>query len=52
MNKAKLTYLCHKVSDDTGLNYNSVLAYYFLESILKCLANSKYRENIIFKEGA
>ena len=38
MNKAKLTALCHKVSKEVGLSFNSVMLYYFLESILKKLA--------------
>ena len=35
MNKAKLTALCHKISKNTGLTFNSVMTYYFLEAILK-----------------
>ena len=35
MNKAKLTALCHKISKQTGLTFNSALTYYFLEVILK-----------------
>ncbi len=35
MNKAKLTALCHKISKQTGLTFNSVMTYYFLEIILK-----------------
>ena len=37
MNKAKLTALCHKISKNTGLTFNSVMTYYFLEVILKKL---------------
>jgi putative abortive infection protein len=51
MNKAKLTALCHKVSKEVGLSFNSVMLYYFLESILKKLAGSKYSEQFIFKGG-
>lgn len=51
MNKAKLTALCHKVSKEVGLSFNSVMLYYFLESILKKLAGSKYSERFIFKGG-
>ena len=51
MNKAKLTALCHKVSKEVGLSFNSVMLYYFLESILKKLARSKYSEQFIFKGG-
>lgn len=51
MNKAKLTSLCHKVSKETHLSFNSVMLYYFLESILKKLADSEYNENFIFKGG-
>ena len=49
MNKAKLTALCHKVSKEVGLSFNSVMLYYFLESILKKLAGSKYSERFVFK---
>lgn len=51
MNKAKLTALCHKVSKESGLSFNAVMLYYFLESILKKLAGSKYKERFIFKGG-
>ena len=51
MNKAKLTALCHKVIKEVGLSFNSVMLYYFLESILKKLAGSKYSERFIFKGG-
>ncbi|HEM2997254.1 TPA: nucleotidyl transferase AbiEii/AbiGii toxin family protein, partial [Streptococcus suis] len=42
MNKAKLTALCHKISKNTGLTFNSVMTYYFLEVILKKLSQSTY----------
>ena len=42
MNKAKLTAICHNISKESGLPFNSVMLYYFLESILKKLAQSKY----------
>ncbi|OTG52706.1 abortive phage infection protein [Streptococcus agalactiae] len=51
MNKAKLTALCHKVSKETGLTFNSVMTYYFLETILKKLSQSAYAQNYIFKGG-
>ncbi|WP_311479860.1 nucleotidyl transferase AbiEii/AbiGii toxin family protein [uncultured Anaerococcus sp.] len=51
MNKAKFTALCHRVSEDTGLPFNSVMVYYFLESILKRITESKYKSNFIFKGG-
>ncbi|MGF3227406.1 nucleotidyl transferase AbiEii/AbiGii toxin family protein [Facklamia sp. P12932] len=51
MNKAKLTAICHKISKETGLPFNSVMLYYFLESILKKLSQSKYHENFVFKGG-
>lgn len=51
MNKAKLTALCHKVSKEVGLSFNAVMLYYFLESILKKLAESRYKEGFIFKGG-
>lgn len=50
MNKAKLTAICHNISKESGLPFNSVMLYYFLESILKKLAQSKYHENLFLKE--
>ena len=51
MNKAKLTALCHKISKNTGLTFNSVMTYYFLEVILKKLSQSSYSNHYIFKGG-
>ena len=51
MNKAKLTTLCHKISKQTGLTFNSVMTYYFLEVILKKLSHSPYPKHYIFKGG-
>ena len=51
MNKAKLTALCHKISKQSGLNFNSIMTYYFLEVILKTLSQSPYSANYIFKGG-
>lgn len=51
MNKATLTLLCHKISKQTGLTFNSVMTYYFLEMILKKLSQSSYSKNYIFKGG-
>ncbi len=51
MNKQKLKAVCMKVSKEVGLSYNSVLTHYFLEQILKIIANSKERDNFIFKGG-
>lgn len=51
MNKAGLTALCHKISNETGLTFNSVLLYYFLESILRKLVQGEYGENLVFKGG-
>lgn len=51
MNKAKLTALCHKISKQTGLTFNSVMTYYFLEFILKKLSQSYYADHYIFKGG-
>ena len=38
MNKDKVTAMCHKVSAETGLAFNSVMTYYFLESVLSKLS--------------
>lgn len=51
MNKAKLTALCYKISKQTGLTFNSVMTYYFLEIILKKLSQSSYADHYIFKGG-
>ncbi|NLY81349.1 MAG: ATP-binding protein, partial [Clostridiales bacterium] len=51
MNKDKITAMCHKVSVETGLTFNSVMTYYFLESVLSKLSNSKYNDKFIFKGG-
>ena len=51
MNKDKLTAMCHKIAADTGLNFNAVMTYFFLESVLKRLSLSNFNENFIFKGG-
>lgn len=51
MNKVQLTNICHKIAKETGLTFNSVMTYYFLESILKKLANSPYQDKFVFKGG-
>ncbi len=51
MNKAGLTALCHTISKDTGLAFNSVMLYYFLENILRKLVQGKYGETLVFKGG-
>ncbi|MDG9597256.1 nucleotidyl transferase AbiEii/AbiGii toxin family protein [Streptococcus pneumoniae] len=51
MNKAKLTALCHNISKQTSLTFNSVMTYYFLEVILKKLSRSSYADHYIFKGG-
>ncbi|MDY0289526.1 MAG: nucleotidyl transferase AbiEii/AbiGii toxin family protein [Sphaerochaeta sp.] len=51
MNKARLTALCHTISKENGLTFNSVMLYYFLESILKKLVQGKYGGNLVFKGG-
>ncbi len=51
MNKAKLTAICHKIKLEKGLPFNTIMLYYFLESILKRLSRGRYGDNIIFKGG-
>lgn len=51
MNKAGLTALFHTISKDTGLTFNSVMLYYFLENILRKLVQGKYGETLVFKGG-
>ena len=48
MNKDKITAMCRKVSNETGLTFNSVMTYYFLESVLRKLSISKYNDKFIF----
>lgn len=43
--------MIHRVSDETGIVYNSVLTYYFMEDILLRISESDYKENFIFKGG-
>lgn len=35
MNKAKLTAICHNISKESGLPFNSVMLYYFGKHIKK-----------------
>lgn len=51
MNKDKLRAICKKISNETGLSFNTIQTHYFLESILEKIANSVEKENIIFKGG-
>ncbi len=51
MNKDKLKTIVRKVSADTGIVYNSILAYYFMEDILLRISKSDYKDNFIFKGG-
>ncbi len=51
MNKNKLNSIVQKVSKNTGIVYNSILAYYFMEDILLKISKSGYKDNFIFKGG-
>ena len=51
MSKDKITAMCHRVSIETGLTFNSIMTYYFLESVLSRLSNSEYSDQFIFKGG-
>ena len=51
MNKNKLTALCHKVAKESGLSFNTIQLYYFLERILCKIASSEDGDNFIFKGG-
>lgn len=51
MNKDKLTQLCHRLSKETGLSFNSVMTYYFLEMVLEKISKSRYKDNFIYKDG-
>lgn len=47
MNKDRLIHLCHKISKENNIPFNSVLTYNFLEVIVYHLSNGKYKENFI-----
>lgn len=51
MNKDKLRAMCQKLSKETGLSFNVIQTHYFLESILKKIADSDEKGNLIFKGG-
>lgn len=51
MNKDKLRAMCQKLSKETGLSFNVIQTHYFLESILKKIADSDEKGNFIFKGG-
>ncbi len=51
MNKAKLRAKCQNISKETGLSFNAIQTHYFLESILREIADSDENENFIFKGG-
>lgn len=51
MNKDKLRVMCQKLSKETGLSFNIIQTHYFLESILKKIADSDEKGNFIFKGG-
>ena len=51
MNKSVLISICHKKTKETGLSFNQVMIYFFVESILKQLSEGKYRDKFIFKGG-
>jgi len=51
MDKNKLRSIIHKIVEETGVNYNQIQTLFFLESILKRIAVSQYKEYFIFKGG-
>lgn len=51
MNKNKLRQMCHDRALQFNLPFNSVFTCYFLEHILRKVANSKYSGNLLFKGG-
>lgn len=51
MNKNKLNAMVHRVSEKTGIIYNSILTYYFMEDILSMISKSNYKDKFIFKGG-
>lgn len=50
VNKNKLKSMCLQIVEETGLPYNTVLAYYFMEKILKTICD-KGDKNFVFKGG-
>lgn len=51
MSKAQILSACHKLSREKGLNFNIVLTYYFLESILLKLSKSSFSDLFVLKGG-
>ncbi len=51
MNKDKLRAKCHQLSKETGLSFNTVQTFYFLESIVEKIADSDENLNFIVKGG-
>ncbi|HPE41246.1 MAG TPA: nucleotidyl transferase AbiEii/AbiGii toxin family protein [Bacteroidales bacterium] len=51
MNKNKLRSTIQKIEKETGVTYNQIQTLFFLESILKRIAVSQYKESFIFKGG-
>ncbi|MGI6644359.1 MAG: nucleotidyl transferase AbiEii/AbiGii toxin family protein [Bacilli bacterium] len=51
MHKNELIAKCHAIANETGIDFNSVLTHYFLESILEKIASSEEKNNFIFKGG-
>lgn len=51
MNKAALTHKIHSIALDNGLPFNTVLTYFFMESILYKLVNTGQNVHFVFKGG-
>lgn len=51
MNKAALTHKIHSIAMENGLPFNTVLTYFFMESILCKLVNTDKNVHFIFKGG-
>ncbi|SCZ80239.1 nucleotidyl transferase AbiEii/AbiGii toxin family protein [Acidaminobacter hydrogenoformans] len=51
MNKAAVTYKAHGITERTGISFNAVLTYFFLETILKKMVYEDVQCNLIFKGG-
>ena len=51
MDKKSLTHKTHVIADQTGLPFNTILTYFFLEVVLLRIALSEVSKHFIFKSG-
>ncbi len=49
MNKDRLIHLCHKISKENNIPFNSILTYYFLEDILFHLLTADLKKTLFIR---